>query len=267
MIRLLFIFFFSQSVLAQSDYLTTLEGNWLGIDMYQDQETYDGKNYFLPNDEFIIIENGSLKVYFYPYFKSDEFQIRVTKNQIIHDVGSKKIETDYRITGAQKDTLVFTMHFINKTFVKMYTRVTSTNQRMEVDFATVKELDEFGFNPSSITHLFELDTFHNERFSGFEFMDSLPFEPYAHLQFINDKQLSVNREEVVNFERGYKTVRFVYQNQAHEITLSRIEGTQSFSIIPNSLCGCDDLTLPYMTSDWADRIRKDMRENAYKYKN
>jgi len=264
--RYFFILFFSQSLFAQTDYLTNLEGNWLGIEMYQDQETYDGKNYFLPNDEFIIIEGGKLKVYFYPYAKSDEFPIRVTSKKIIHEVGAKKIETNYSFLGKNSDTLVFTMHFINKTFVKMYSRVTSINERMEVDFATIKELDEFGFNPSSISHLFEMDTLHPERFFGYESVDSLKFQPYRYLQFINDKQLSINRGEVVNFRRGYKTITFRYQNKDHQFTLSRIEGTQSFAITPNSLCGCDDIAIPYMTVDWADRIRKDMRENAYKYR-
>lgn len=264
--KLLVVLLFPLMAISQNYSQLNLEGSWLGIDMYQDEETYDGKNYFLPNNEFLIIEDSRLKVYFYPFAKSDEFPIEVTEKEIIHKVGSKKIETNYSFLGKSLDTLVFTMHFINKTFVKMYTKVTSMNERMEVDFATIQELDEFGFNPSSINHLFELDTLHKERKFGFNNYDSLAFEPYRFIQFINDRQLSINRGEAISFKRGYRTIEFDYLGKHHAFTISRVEGTQSFALTPNSLCNCDSIAIPYMTVDWADRIRKDMRENAFKYR-
>ncbi|UKN02381.1 hypothetical protein K6119_02450 [Paracrocinitomix mangrovi] len=254
---------FSLSAIAQQD---RLEGNWLGIDMYQDANTYDGKNYFLPNEEFIVIEDNKIKIYFYPYSKSDEFEINVKGNTIHHEVGRKRLETDYSFTNENCDTLVFTMHFINKTFVKMYHRITSTNKRFEVDFATLKELDQYGFNPSSITHLFEVDTFHNELYFGFNNYSQLGFIPYEHLQFINDQTLSINRTEVVDIERGYKTIRFEIGGVPQEFRVEHSEGTQSFTITPLTLCQCDSIRIPYITVDWADRIRKDMKENAYKYR-
>src|SRR5690606_26003144 len=100
---------------------------------------------------------------------------------------------EYSFTSERADTLVFKMHFINKTFVKMYSRVTSINERMEVDFATINELDNFGFNPSAVYHLFEIDTFHKDMYKGFTHLDSLSFEPIRFLQFLNDNEVSVNR--------------------------------------------------------------------------
>ena len=158
------------------------------------------------------------------------------------------------------------MHFINKTFVKLYSRVTSINERMEVDYATLKELNDYGFNPSAITHLFELDTFHTDLFSGFSHLDSLNFEPFQFIQFFSDKSMSLNRDNAVNITRGYKTIRYQENGKEHEFRIQHSEGTQSFSIIPVSLCDCDSLIIPYLTVEWANRIRKDMKENAYKYR-
>jgi hypothetical protein len=256
-------FSFTQTKLPNQ---ANLPGNWMGIDLYQDQETYDGKNYFLPNEEFIVISPEKIKIYFYPFSKSDEFDVLIDEKQIKYQFGKRKIETNYSFTNSQYDTLVFTMHFINKTFVKMYSRVTSINSNKEIDYATIKELDQFGFNPSAITHLFELDTFHRELYIGFSDYSELNFQPYQFLQFINDNSMSINRKDVVNLKRDYKIISFEWEGRQEVIQIQHSEGTQSFSIIPTSLCQCDTIVIPYLTVDWADRIRKDMRENSYKYK-
>lgn len=238
----------------------------MGIDMYQDENSYDGKNFFLPNDEFILIDNENIRIYFYPYSKSDEFNVQITDNKIKYRLNKKSVETEYSFTNERKDTLVFTMHFINKTFVKMYSRVTSINERKEIDYATLDELDEFGFNPSAVYHLFELDTFHREMWSGFSHLDSLGFEPYYHLQFINDWEITVNKSKAIPTSRSYKAIRFKIGEENHEFEIFHSEGTQALQIIPTSLCQCDSIVIPYLTVDWANRIRKDMKENAYKYR-
>lgn len=255
-----------QSFAQTGESQKNLPGNWMGIDLYQDQDSYDGKNYFLPNEEFLVITPNNISIYFYPYSKSDEFDVKIDDKQITYMVGKKKLETNYSFTNDKYDTLVFTMHFINKTFVKMYSRVTSITERMEVDYATLKELDDYGFNPSSITHLFELDTFHTDLYNGFSDIDSLSFTPYQNIQFINDQTMSLNRADAINISRGYKSIRFKKDGQDHEFRIQHSEGTQSFSIIPVSMCQCDSIIIPYLTVDWADRIRKDMKENAYKYR-
>lgn len=254
------------SIAQLTDSQKNLPGNWMGIELYQDQETYDGKNYFLPNEEFLVISPDNIRIYFYPYSKSDEFKVDIDEKQINYMVGKKTLETNYSFTNDKYDTLVFTMHFINKTFVKMYSRVTSINERMEVDYATLKELDDFGFNPSSITHLFELDTFHTDLYGGFKHIDSLGFEPFRFIQFINDNSISLNRADAISITRGYKAIRFKENGVDQEFRIQHSEGTQSFSIIPVTQCNCDSLIIPYLTVDWADRIRRDMKENAYKYR-
>jgi hypothetical protein len=238
----------------------------MGIDMYQDEESYDGKNFFLPNEEFIIIDKEKIKIYFYPYSKSDEFKVQISEGNIKYKIGKKSIDTEFGFTNEKADTLVFTMRFINKTFVKMYSRVTSINERMDVDFATINELDKYGFNPSAIYHLFELDTFHTDLYRGFKYLDSLGFSPYKYIQYLNDNEISINRESSVGLSRGYKVMVFKQGGAEEKFKIFHSEGTQSFSIIPISLCQCDSIVIPYLTVDWADRIRRDMRENSYKYR-
>ena len=259
--------FVGSHAFSQYKPIDMINGNWMGIDMYQDEGSYDGKNFFLPNEEFIIIEKEKIRIYFYPYSKSDEYTVTIDEKQISYEIGRKRIETNYHFTNPNCDTLVFTMHFINKSFVKLYSRVTSMNERMEVDFATIKELDQYGFNPSSIHHLFEIDTFHHDLYHGFSHIDSLEFKPFQFIQFLNDKEISINREASVPIERGYKTIRFKINGLAEKFEIVHSEGTQSFSIIPVSHCFCDDINIPYITVDWADRIRADMKENAHKYRN
>jgi len=243
-----------------------INGHWTGIDMYQDSDTYDGSTFFLPNKELIIIEDNSIRIYFYPYSKSDEFRVNINDSEIKYQLNNKTIETDYHFTNEKCDTLVFTMHFINKKFVKMYSRVTSTNSIKEIDYATLDELDQYGFNPSSISHLFEIDTLHADLYRGFKYLDSLQFKPYKFIQFISDKYISINKSVQLELNRGYKSVKFFIDGVQNEIKISHSEGTQSLSIIPVSLCQCDSIVLPYLTVDWANRIRKDMKENAFKYR-
>jgi hypothetical protein len=138
---------------------------------------------------------------------------------------------------------------------------------MEVDSATINDLDQYGFNPSALEHLFELDTFHKDLFQGFIDLDSLGFSPFHHIQFIDDSKMTINQDEAVEIERGYKTIRFTQNGKEEEFEISHSEGTQSFSIIPVSQCNCDSLIIPYLTVSWADRIRKDMKENSFKYDN
>ncbi|MEZ4924260.1 MAG: hypothetical protein R2780_13895 [Crocinitomicaceae bacterium] len=261
------ILFISINGMAQNSLMTTaLEGNWMGIDMYQDEDTYDGKNYFLPNKEFMVIEKERIKIYFYPFSKSDEFDVKIENGTIKYKMGRKHLETDFSFTSSTADTLIFTMHFINKTFVKMYHRITSLNDRKEIDHAVINELDKYGFNPSALTHLFELDTFHHELYKGFYHLDSLGFTPFKHLQFKSDLEMVIDKDQSVSIERGYKTIKYTYQGKQEEFRISHSEGTQSLTIVPVSMCGCDSLHIPYLTVNWADRIRKDMKENSYKYK-
>ena len=70
----------------------------------------------------------------------------------------------------------------------------------------------------------------------------------------------------MNIDRGYKTINFNLEGSENVFLIQHSEGTQSFSIVPVSLCQCDSLIIPYLTVDWADRIRKDMKENKYKYR-
>ena len=59
-------------------------GSWKGIEMYQDLHSEDGKTFYLPNSEEILIEKNRVRVYFYPYFKSDEFEAVITPKSIVY---------------------------------------------------------------------------------------------------------------------------------------------------------------------------------------
>ncbi|MFT4601763.1 MAG: hypothetical protein ACI857_001946 [Arenicella sp.] len=243
-----------------------LPGNWMGIEMYQDDNSYDGENIFLPNEEFMVISSKDVKIYFYPYSKSDEFDISITEEELVYTVGKRKLKTSYSFTNKNCDTLVFTMNFINKSFKKMFSRVTSINERMEVDFATINELDTYGFNPSSITSKFELDTFHTEFFTGFKDLDSLKFKPYKFLEFLSDKEMTLDKEATIAIDREYKMIKFKWDGREELFLIDHCEGTQSFKIVPVSLCSCENIVLPYISVEWADRIRQDMKDNPYKYR-
>ena len=96
---------------------------------------------------------------------------------------------------------------------------------MVVDFATLSELDQYGFNPSAVTHLFELDTFHTEFYSGFDKVDSLDFSPFQFIQFIDDQHLSIDQGEAIPFSRTYKGIKFELKGNTHEFRIEPCEGT------------------------------------------
>ena len=228
-------------------------GQWKGIDVYQDRNSYDGRTIYLPNNEEIIIEKNRVRVYFYPYFKSDEFVASVSSKSIVYTIGKKKVKSDYSFYG---DTLILSMHFINKTFIKMY-------ERVSLDDAVVQELDEFGFNPSSVVQEFELDTLHKDLRKGFNYYDSLGFEPFRYLQYVGDNSIKLDRAAAVPMVRGYQNVSYTLNGVEGYFRVHSMEGTQQFSIIPSSLCQCDSIILPYIAISWADRIRRQIAEDSW----
>lgn len=231
---------------AGDENIEKIRGHWKGIEMPQDEDSYDGKTVYLPNSEQLAILENSVKVYFYPYFKSDEFEAATTAKSIVYTIGRKRVRSDYSFVG---DTLVLTMHFINKVFIKMY-------EPMEMDETVLSELDTYGFNPSSLAHEFELDTLHANLRRGYKNFDSLNFEVLQHIQFLSDDLVKLNRTETSSFSRGYQTVKYLFKGKEEEFKVYRVEGTQQFSIIPVSQCYCDTIHLPYITVSWADRIRE-----------
>ncbi|MBI3135246.1 MAG: hypothetical protein HYZ14_11285 [Bacteroidetes bacterium] len=229
-----------------------ITGQWKGIEMYQDAASYDGRTFYLPNSEELIIDKTKFKVYFYPYFKSEEFDAVITAKSIVCNIGKKKVKSDYSFIG---DTLVISMNFINKNFIKMYERVT-------FDDAVIAELDGYGFNPSSLTNEFELDTLHPELKRGFTYFDSLGFDPIYHLRFIDDYHILVNRTEKLEVERLYQAFKYTRNGREETYRILKVQGTQQFSLIPFSYCQCDTIQIPYLVVSWADRIRQRIAEDA-----
>lgn len=228
-------------------------GQWKGIDVYQDRNSYDGHTIYLPNNEEIIIEKSMVRVYFYPYFKSDEFAASATAKSIVYTIGKKKVKSDYYFHG---DTLVLSMNFINKTFIKMY-------ERTAMNADVVAELDQFGFNPSELTEEFELDTLHKEFRKGFSSFDSLSFEPFRYIQFVGDQFIRLGKAEAIAFERGYQYVKYKLNGVEGYFKVHSMEGTQQFAIIPGSLCQCDSIILPYVAVGWANRIRQKLKDDQW----
>lgn len=229
-----------------------IQGHWTGIEMFQDENSYDGKTVYLPNSEEIVIQHNRVKVYFYPYFKSDDFEATITPKSIVYSINRKRVKSDYSFIG---DTLVMKMHFINKTFIKMY-------KRTSMDEGVIGELDTYGFNPSSLTHEFEIDTLHPNLRRGYRHFDSLKFDLISHIQFLNDEQFKINRGSASSFSRGYQTIKYSLNGKEEEFRIYKVEGTQQFSIIPFSQCYCDTIHIPYIVVSWADRIRKRIKEDA-----
>lgn len=227
-----------------------IRGQWRGIDMFQDENSYDGKTVYLPNSEELNITANKVSVYFYPYFKSDEFDAAITAKSIVYTIGRKRVRSEYSFIG---DTLVLSMNFINKTFIKMY-------EPVEMDQAVLAELDEYGFNPSSLTHEFELDTLHPNLRRGYKEFDALKFELLNHIQFLSDDQIKLDRGSAIAFSRGYQSVRYTLNGKNEEFMIYKVEGTQQFSIIPFSQCNCDSIHIPYIVTSWADRMRKRIYE-------
>jgi hypothetical protein len=252
---------FSIAALAALSFSTTpvepnpdaILGQWTGIDMFQDESSYDGKTVYLPNNEEIAIDKNRVSVYFYPYFKSDEFAAVITPKSIVYSIGRKRVKSEYSFIG---DTLVLSMNFINKNFIKMY-------ERKEMDPAVLAELNEFGFNPSALEHEYELDTLHKDLRHGFKNFDSLGFSPVRYIQFIGDHSVRFDRNVATSFERGYQVVRYTINGSQGEFRIQGIEGTQQFEIIPTSLCQCDSIALPYLAVSWANRIRKQIADDTW----
>ena len=230
-----------------------LIGHWKGIEMFQDDNSYDGKTFYLPNSEEIIIDESRVRVYFYPYFKSDEFQAEATTKWLVYTIGKKKVKSDYSIKG---DTLILSMNFINKNFIKMY-------KRTSLDESVITELDKFGFNPSSVVYEFELDTLHKELRRGFGNFSELNFTPYRYIQFMSDNSIRFNKGEAQEFERGYQRIWYNTDTVSHEFEMYKISGSQQFSILPKTLCQCDTIVLPYIVVSWADRIRKQIADDTW----
>ncbi len=227
---------------SESDLL----GSWEGIQIFQDANSYDGETFFLPNKEELIIDKDKIKIYYYPYSKVDEFPLSFSKDKLKYKLKDSYTESYYSISN---DTLTMKMYFINKTFVKKYVR-------KEFDTNVIAELDEYGFNPSSLEHEFELDTFHNELKTGFDYYDSLSFKPLRHLQFLGDEKIIVNKNQELKLIRGFNTIRFTLNGIELMFEIAHSEGTQHLSLIPSTQCGCDDISIPYMTVSWANRIRQ-----------
>lgn len=247
------LFSTSSSLIPLDDNMERIVGHWQGIEKFQDENSYDGKSFYLPNREELIIDKNKVKIYFYPYFKSDEFETALSSKSIVYSIGRKRVKSDYSFNG---DTLVLTMNFINKNFIKMYVRKT-------MDEEIIRELDAYGFNPSSVSHEFELDTLHKDLRKGFVEFSDLPFEPFQRLQFISDELIRINRNDAIAFERGYQSVRYNYNGIEGEFKVYMIQGTQQISIIPFSACNCDNIILPYIVVSWADRVRKKIESERY----
>jgi len=244
--------FSSEFVTAENNQESIL-GGWKGIEMYQDLHSEDGKTFYLPNSEEIIVEKNKVRVYFYPYFKSDEFDAVITPKSIVYLVGKKKVKSEYTIQG---DTLILSVNIINKLFVKMYKKA-----NLEKD--VIEELDQYGFNPSAVVLEFELDTLHKNLRTGFSDYSELSFAPLHHIQFLSDNSIRLNREEAIPFERAYQKIWYTHKEIMHEFEIYRIHGSQEISIIPKTLCQCDTIILPYMVVSWADRIRKQIKEDTW----
>jgi hypothetical protein len=259
----LFNMFFSLITFAATGFFTdpiptdnntdAIIGHWKGIDMYQDENSYDGKTFYLPNSEEIVIDKNKVRVYFYPYFKSDEFEAMATPKSILYTIGKKKVKSEYVIHG---DTLTLSMHFIGKTFIKMYHRV-------ELEQSIIDELDEFGFNPSSVVLEFELDTLHKNLWRGFNHLDSLTFKPVRYIQFMSDNSIRLDRQAAIPFERSYKKIWYADKEVKYEFEIYKIHGSQEISILPKTHCQCDTITFPYIAVSWADRIRKQIIEDTW----
>jgi len=244
---------FSTDPIPADNVTDAIIGHWKGIDMFQDENSYDGKTFYLPNSEEIIIDKNKVRVYFYPYFKSDEFEAMATPKSIIYTIGRKKVKSEYVIHG---DTLTLSMHFIGKTFIKIY-------QRVELEQSVIAELDQFGFNPSSVTLEFELDTLHKNLWRGFSNLDSLKFKPIRYIQFMSDNSIRLDRQAVIPFERGYQKIIYTDKDVMHEFEIYKIHGSQEISIFLKTLCQCDTIIFPYIAVSWADRIRKQIIDDTW----
>lgn len=244
---LLFVFSFCVITTAySSSNYSKLFGQWKGIKMFQDEDSYDGSTFFLPNEGEMILDESSIRMYYYPYFKSAEFAVTYTNESILYTINDKEIKCDYTFDG---DTLMFKMYYINKVFVKLFTKV-------ELSKHVISDLDQFGFRTNKLVHEFELDTLHMEQRKGFSSYDSLGFKPFQFIEFKSDNTLLIDRKDNVVFSRGYKTINFSYKGVKNELEVVHVSGTQDIYFKPKTLCNCDTITIPYMSVNWANRIRQ-----------
>lgn len=234
-----------QKTAIAADY-TKLYGQWKGVKMSQDEDSYDGKTFFLPNEGEMILDQNSIKLYYYPYFKGAEYEVTYSPESILYHINEKPIKCDYHFMG---DTLVFKMFYINKVFVKFFTRT-------QLDDQIILELDKFGFRTEKLTHEFELDTLHKDQRKGFSSYDSLSFKPYYFLEFKGDNTLVLNRKEQVSYIRGFKQISFSQNGVMQQLEVVHIGGTQDVFFKPITQCQCDSIVVPYLVVSWADRIRQ-----------
>lgn len=250
----LFVFVFCKSLnLFAQPASERLLGHWQGIELYQDENTYDGKVFYLPNKEELVITPDKFKIYFYPYFKSDEFEFIANNKTIVYAINRKKVKCDYSFSH---DTLILSMNFINKTFIKKYKPMA-----MSIDVLT--ELDTYGFNPNSLKNEYEIDTLHPNLALGYKSLTELNFPTINHIQFLNSKQVNLNREGAENFTRSYQTLNLKVGDKEEVFRILNVNGTQQFTLIPTSQCNCDTIFIPYLVVSWADRIRKKIEEDTY----
>lgn len=238
-------FCFFNSALSANDY-SAIYGQWSGVKMFQDENTYDGNTFFLPNEGEMILDENSIRMYYYPYFKSAEFKVTYTNKSILYNINDKEIRCDYDFNG---DTLIFKMFYINKVFVKLF-------ERTQMDQAVISDLDQFGFRTQKLEHEFELDTLQKEQRKGFDSYDSLGFTPFQYLEFLEDNTLLINRKEYVVYSRSYKSINFSYKGVKNQLEVTHMSGTQDLFVKPRSQCRCDTLTIPYISVKWADRVRQ-----------
>ncbi|NOQ72932.1 MAG: hypothetical protein GQ574_13065 [Crocinitomix sp.] len=241
-----FSFFIFSTVCSAKDSYSKLFGQWKGVKMFQDENSYDGSTFFLPNEGEMILNEKSIHIYYYPYFKSAEFAVKYTDESILYTINDKEIKCNYSFKG---DTLTFRMEYINKIFVKLFTKV-------ELDERVIFDLDQFGFRTQKLEHEFELDTLHQEQRKGFSSYDSLGFTPFQFMEFKDDNTLIIDRKDQVNFSRSYKKINFSYKGLRNELEVVHVSGTQDIYLKPITQCTCDTITIPYMSVNWANRIRQ-----------
>lgn len=228
----------------------SLYGQWKGIKMFQDGNSYDGKTYFLPNEGEMILDKESIRLYYYPYFKSAEFEVSYTNSTIIYKIDDKEIVCNYQFNG---DTLAFEMAYINKVFVKLFTRV-------QLEPVILADLDKYGYRLDKLAFEFELDTFHKEAYKGFKSIDSLGFKPPKFIKFEDEDFFVINRKGKYAYSRSFKRLNYTLNGKATVFEIAHIGGTQAIHLKPITACECDSITIPYMTVEWANRIRKAIQD-------
>ncbi len=214
--------------------------------MFQDSDSYDGQTFYLPNKGEMLISDDKIKTYFYPYSKTSENKTKIKGNTIYFNIRGNSTPTEFHF---QNDTLILSMYFIDKIFIKMF-------ERIPMDENIIEDLDAYGFRPASLKHRFELDTFRNNMKMGFPSYDSLKFQPFKHIQFVGNNKIRINDSDPVSMKRSYNGLNFKYRGDKYYFRIVQAQGTQTVTMVPLSQCECDSIIIPYMTVDWANRIRQ-----------